>query len=143
MSIDVVTFGCRLNSYESEVMKREAEAAGLKDAILINTCAVTNEAVRQARQAVRKAKRDNPGARVIVGIRPQDMDLTAGSSPLRLDIRERLGGVAYDYLTAPTGERLIVETKGDTAMDEGTEVTVSFDETRAMFFDAETEARLR
>ena len=84
-----------------------------------------------------------PGARVIVGIRPQDMDLTAGSSPLRLDIRERLGGVAYDYLTAPTGERLIVETKGDTAMDEGTEVTVSFDETRAMFFDAETEARLR
>jgi threonylcarbamoyladenosine tRNA methylthiotransferase MtaB len=66
MSIDVVTFGCRLNSYESEVMKREAEAAGLKDAILINTCAVTNEAVRQARQAVRKAKRDNPDARVIV-----------------------------------------------------------------------------
>jgi threonylcarbamoyladenosine tRNA methylthiotransferase MtaB len=47
-------------------MKREAEAAGLKNAILINTCAVTNEAVRQARQAVRKAKRDNPGAKVIV-----------------------------------------------------------------------------
>ncbi|MFD1697670.1 tRNA (N(6)-L-threonylcarbamoyladenosine(37)-C(2))-methylthiotransferase MtaB [Roseibium aestuarii] len=66
MSIDVVTFGCRLNSYESEVMKREAEAAGLKDAILINTCAVTNEAVRQARQAVRKARRDNPNARIIV-----------------------------------------------------------------------------
>ncbi len=66
MSIDVVTFGCRLNSYESEVMKREAEAAGLKDAVLINTCAVTSEAVRQARQAVRKAKRDNPDARVIV-----------------------------------------------------------------------------
>jgi threonylcarbamoyladenosine tRNA methylthiotransferase MtaB len=66
MTIDVVTFGCRLNSYESEVMKREAEAAGLKNAILINTCAVTNEAVRQARQAVRKAKRDNPGAKVIV-----------------------------------------------------------------------------
>ncbi|MBD1546505.1 tRNA (N(6)-L-threonylcarbamoyladenosine(37)-C(2))-methylthiotransferase MtaB [Roseibium aggregatum] len=66
MSIDVVTFGCRLNSYESEVMKREAEAAGLEDAVLINTCAVTNEAVRQARQAVRKARRDNPGARIIV-----------------------------------------------------------------------------
>ena len=66
MSIDVVTFGCRLNSYESEVMKREAEAAGLKDAVLINTCAVTNEAVRQARQAVRKAKRANPDARIIV-----------------------------------------------------------------------------
>lgn len=66
MSIDVVTFGCRLNSYESEVMKREAEAAGLDEAILINTCAVTNEAVRQARQAVRKARRDNPNARIIV-----------------------------------------------------------------------------
>ncbi|WP_186394330.1 tRNA (N(6)-L-threonylcarbamoyladenosine(37)-C(2))-methylthiotransferase MtaB [Stappia sp. TSB10GB4] len=66
MSIDVVTFGCRLNAYESEVMKREAEAAGLKDAILINTCAVTAEAVRQARQTIRKARRDNPGARIIV-----------------------------------------------------------------------------
>jgi len=66
MSIDVVTFGCRLNSYESEVMKREAEAAGLEDAVLINTCAVTSEAVRQARQAVRKARRDNPNARIIV-----------------------------------------------------------------------------
>ncbi len=66
MSVDVVTFGCRLNSYESEVMKREAEAAGLDNAILINTCAVTSEAVRQARQAVRKAKRAHPDARVIV-----------------------------------------------------------------------------
>ena len=66
MSIDVVTFGCRLNSYESEVMKREAEAAGLRDAILINTCAVTAEAVRQARQSIRKARRENPEARIIV-----------------------------------------------------------------------------
>ena len=66
MSIDVVTFGCRLNAYESEVMKREAEAAGLEDAILVNTCAVTSEAVRQARQTIRKARRDNPHARIIV-----------------------------------------------------------------------------
>ena len=66
MSVDVVTFGCRLNSYESEVMKREAEAAGLSDAILINTCAVTAEAVRQARQSIRKARRENPNARIIV-----------------------------------------------------------------------------
>ncbi|MBO6758168.1 MAG: tRNA (N(6)-L-threonylcarbamoyladenosine(37)-C(2))-methylthiotransferase MtaB [Roseibium sp.] len=66
MSIDVVTFGCRLNAYESEVMKREADAAGLENAVLINTCAVTSEAVRQARQAVRKAKRDHPDAKVIV-----------------------------------------------------------------------------
>ncbi|MDX5592047.1 tRNA (N(6)-L-threonylcarbamoyladenosine(37)-C(2))-methylthiotransferase MtaB [Pseudovibrio sp. SPO723] len=66
MTIDVVTFGCRLNAYESEVMKREAEAAGLKDAVLINTCAVTNEAVRQARQSIRRARRENPEAKIIV-----------------------------------------------------------------------------
>ena len=66
MTIDVVTFGCRLNAYESEVMKREAGAAGLSDAVLINTCAVTGEAVRQARQAIRKARRENPDARIIV-----------------------------------------------------------------------------
>lgn len=68
--IDVVTFGCRLNTYESEVMRREADAAGLGDlgggAVIFNTCAVTGEAVRQARQAIRKARRDNPGARIIV-----------------------------------------------------------------------------
>jgi threonylcarbamoyladenosine tRNA methylthiotransferase MtaB len=70
MAVDVVTFGCRLNTYESEVMKREADAAGLgtleTGAIIFNTCAVTGEAVRQARQAIRKARRDNPQARIIV-----------------------------------------------------------------------------
>ncbi len=68
--IDVVTFGCRLNTYESEVMKREAEAAGLGElnggAVVFNTCAVTAEAVRQARQAIRKARREQPHARIIV-----------------------------------------------------------------------------
>jgi threonylcarbamoyladenosine tRNA methylthiotransferase MtaB len=54
MSIDVVTFGCRLNAYESEVIRRNAEAAGLSDVIVVNTCAVTGEAVRQARQTIRK-----------------------------------------------------------------------------------------
>jgi len=70
MAVEVVTFGCRLNTYESEVMKREADSAGLgelKDgAIIFNTCAVTAEAVRQARQAIRKTRRDNPEARIIV-----------------------------------------------------------------------------
>ena len=66
MSIETLTFGCRLNAYESEVMKAEAEKAGLSDAIIINTCAVTSEAVRQAKQAVRKARRDNPDAKIIV-----------------------------------------------------------------------------
>jgi threonylcarbamoyladenosine tRNA methylthiotransferase MtaB len=65
MGVDVVTFGCRLNTYESEVIRREANAAGL-DAVVVNTCAVTAEAVRQARQAIRRLKRERPQTRVIV-----------------------------------------------------------------------------
>ena len=64
--VAVITFGCRLNTYESEVMRAEAEKAGLNNAVLVNTCAVTGEAVRQARQAIRRARRDNPHARIIV-----------------------------------------------------------------------------
>ncbi|ASY64691.1 tRNA-t(6)A37 methylthiotransferase [Sinorhizobium sojae CCBAU 05684] len=64
--VEVITFGCRLNTYESEVMRAEAEKAGLNNAILVNTCAVTGEAVRQARQAIRRARRQNPHARIIV-----------------------------------------------------------------------------
>lgn len=62
----VVTFGCRLNTYESEVMKDHASKAGLEDAIIFNTCAVTKESERQARQAIRRARRENPNARIIV-----------------------------------------------------------------------------
>jgi threonylcarbamoyladenosine tRNA methylthiotransferase MtaB len=66
MSVDVVTFGCRLNTYESEVIRREADAAGVGDAVVINSCAVTGEAVRQARQTIRKIRRERPGARIVV-----------------------------------------------------------------------------
>src|SRR4051794_18418218 len=66
MSVDVVTFGCRLNAFESEVIRREAENAGLTETIVINSCAVTNEAVAQARQQVRRLKRERPGARIVV-----------------------------------------------------------------------------
>ncbi len=62
----VVTFGCRLNSHESAVMCDQARAAGLEDAIIVNTCAVTKEAERQARQTIRKLRRENPDARLIV-----------------------------------------------------------------------------
>ena len=62
----VITFGCRLNSYESEVIGREAAAAGLDNAIVVNTCAVTAEATRQARQTIRRLRRENPDARIIV-----------------------------------------------------------------------------
>ncbi len=64
MSAEIVTFGCRLNAYESEVMRDHA--AGLNDAIIFNTCAVTAEAERQARQAIRRARRRAPDARIIV-----------------------------------------------------------------------------
>lgn len=64
--VHVLTFGCRLNSYESEVMKSHAMAAGLDNAILVNTCAVTAEAERQARQAIRRARKHNPDAEIIV-----------------------------------------------------------------------------
>jgi threonylcarbamoyladenosine tRNA methylthiotransferase MtaB len=62
----VITLGCRLNAYESEVMRKHAQAAGLEDAVIINTCAVTTEAVRQARQTVRRLRRERPNARLIV-----------------------------------------------------------------------------
>jgi len=65
-SVDILTLGCRLNSYESEVMRGHAEAAGLSDAIIVNTCAVTAEAVRQARQTIRRARRERPSATIIV-----------------------------------------------------------------------------
>ena len=64
--VDIVTFGCRLNAYESEVIRARATEDGLTDAVVFNTCAVTGEAVRQARQAIRKARRERPGARLIV-----------------------------------------------------------------------------
>jgi len=64
--VDVVTFGCRLNAFESEIIARAAAAAGLADAVVVNTCAVTAEAERQARQAIRRARREHPGARIVV-----------------------------------------------------------------------------
>ncbi|MCB1527847.1 MAG: tRNA (N(6)-L-threonylcarbamoyladenosine(37)-C(2))-methylthiotransferase MtaB [Hyphomicrobiaceae bacterium] len=62
----IITMGCRLNAYESEVMRRHINDAGLENVVVVNTCAVTNEAVRQARQTIRRLNRDNPEARVIV-----------------------------------------------------------------------------
>lgn len=66
MSVEVINFGCRLNSYEGEAMRAQAEAAGLEKAIIVNSCAVTAEAERQVRQAIRKARREHPQARIIV-----------------------------------------------------------------------------
>jgi len=66
MSVDVVTFGCRLNSYESEVIRNAAANAGVENTVVVNTCAVTAEAVRQARQSIRRFKRERPDAKIVV-----------------------------------------------------------------------------
>jgi threonylcarbamoyladenosine tRNA methylthiotransferase MtaB len=66
MTIEVVTLGCRLNAYESEAIRARAAEAGLTDAVIVNTCAVTGEAVRQSRQTIRRMSRDHPGAKIIV-----------------------------------------------------------------------------
>ncbi len=63
---EIITFGCRLNTFESEVIRRAAAAAGLTGAVIVNTCAVTAEAERQARQAIRRARRRDPGAKILV-----------------------------------------------------------------------------
>jgi threonylcarbamoyladenosine tRNA methylthiotransferase MtaB len=66
MAVDVVTFGCRLNAYESEVIRREAAKGGVTDAVVVNTCAVTGEAVKQARQTIRRLRRERPHAKLVV-----------------------------------------------------------------------------
>jgi threonylcarbamoyladenosine tRNA methylthiotransferase MtaB len=66
MSVDVVTFGCRLNTYESEIIRRAALAAGVSGTVVVNTCAVTAEAVRQSQQSIRRISRERPGARIVV-----------------------------------------------------------------------------
>ncbi|MFT4162342.1 tRNA (N(6)-L-threonylcarbamoyladenosine(37)-C(2))-methylthiotransferase MtaB [Shinella sp.] len=100
--VEVITFGCRLNTYESEVMRAEAEKVGLNNAVLVNTCAVTGEAVRQARQAIRRARRDNPHARIIVtGCAAQTESATFAGMPevdAVLGNEEKLKSASYRAL---------------------------------------------
>jgi len=63
---DIITLGCRLNTFESEIIRDACAQAGLENAVVVNTCTVTAEAERQARQTIRRARRDNPGAKLIV-----------------------------------------------------------------------------
>jgi threonylcarbamoyladenosine tRNA methylthiotransferase MtaB len=81
MALDVVTFGCRLNALESERMRTAASAAGLTDAVLVNTCAVTGEAVKQARQAIRRAHRENPARPIVVSGCAAEIDPNAFDVP--------------------------------------------------------------
>ncbi len=99
MTVDVITFGCRLNALESEVMRTRAAEAGLDNAILVNTCAVTAEAVRQARQAIRKARREHPTAPIVVsGCAAQIAPASFAAMPevdLVLGNREKLSTGSY------------------------------------------------
>jgi len=108
VSLDVVTFGCRLNAYESEAIRARAVEAGLGDAVIVNTCAVTAEAVRQSRQTIRRLRRERPGARIVVTgcaaqLQPQiyaamdEVDLVLGNA-------EKLTAQAF----AAPGERVRV-----------------------------------
>jgi len=108
--VDIVTFGCRLNAYESEVIRARAAEDGLTDAIVFNTCAVTNEAVRQARQAIRKARRERPGAKLIVTGCAAQIDPAAFAAMAEVDLV--LGNAeksaAGAYAPAPDGPRVRV-----------------------------------
>ncbi|TWT15966.1 tRNA (N(6)-L-threonylcarbamoyladenosine(37)-C(2))-methylthiotransferase MtaB [Reyranella sp. CPCC 100927] len=112
--MDVVTFGCRLNAVESEVMRERARDAGLTDAILVNTCAVTAEAERQARQAVRRLRRTHPGRAIIVSGCAAQIDPAGWRAMAEVDRvlgnAEKLTAAAYlsteraavgDIMTAP------------------------------------------
>ena len=106
----VITFGCRLNAFESEVMKRHASTAGCSNSIIVNTCAVTGEAVRQARQAIRRAHRENPGAKIIVTgcaaqIDPKMFSQISGVSTV-LGNDEKMK--AKSWLALDTREKVIV-----------------------------------
>ncbi|HUO90771.1 MAG TPA: tRNA (N(6)-L-threonylcarbamoyladenosine(37)-C(2))-methylthiotransferase MtaB [Rhizomicrobium sp.] len=101
MSTEIVTFGCRLNAYESEAIRARACEAGLDDAVIVNTCAVTAEAVRQSRQAIRRLRREKPGARIIVtGCAAQTMPDTYAAMAevdLVLGNAEKLSAASYDF----------------------------------------------
>ncbi len=116
MSLDIVTFGCRLNITESEVIRREAAAAGIDDAVVVNTCNVTSEAVRQARQTIRRIKRERPGARIVVtGCAAQTAPETFAAMPAVdrvIGNEEKLSAAAWtrtrDALHAPSPDKIAV-----------------------------------
>ncbi len=104
----VITFGCRLNAYESEVMRDHAQAAGLSKAVIVNTCAVTAEAERQARQAIRRARREHPAARLIVTGCAAQIDPTSYAAMPEVDqVIGNIEKMRPESFT-PTGERVRV-----------------------------------
>jgi threonylcarbamoyladenosine tRNA methylthiotransferase MtaB len=110
--LDIITFGCRLNAYESEVMRAQAAAAGLSDAVIVNTCAVTAEAVRQAGQAIRKARRERPEARIVVTGCAAQIDPSRFAAMDEVDHvignREKLEAETFARFGVDGGERVVV-----------------------------------
>ena len=109
----VISLGCRLNAFESEVMRTHASAAGLGDAVIVNTCAVTGEAVRQAAQAIRRARRENPGARIVV------TGCAAQTEP------ERFAGMPEVDHVVGNAEKMRAETFAELAGGAGARVAVN------------------
>ena len=112
MAVEVITFGCRLNALESEVMRNRAAEAGLGDAILVNTCAVTAEAVRQARQAIRKARRANPATKIVVSGCAAQVDANGFAAMPEVDLvlgnAEKLAAASYRPADFGLGETAAV-----------------------------------
>ncbi|HEX3429957.1 MAG TPA: tRNA (N(6)-L-threonylcarbamoyladenosine(37)-C(2))-methylthiotransferase MtaB [Rhizomicrobium sp.] len=111
-SVEVITFGCRLNAYESEAIRARAAEAGLQNTVIVNTCAVTKEAVRQSRQAVRRQKRARPDAKIIVtGCAAQTEPETFDGMPdvdFVLGNAEKLSRASYADFGLGTAERVKV-----------------------------------
>ena len=112
MTVEVVTFGCRLNAYESEAIKARAAEAQLRDAVVVNTCAVTAEAVRQSRQMIRKLRREHPGRRILVTgcaaqVQPETYAAMAEVDAV-LGNREKLTAQAYADFGMTQSERIKV-----------------------------------
>ncbi len=124
MSLEVINFGCRLNAAESETMRRHAETAGLTHTVIVNSCAVTAEAVRQARQTIRRIKRERPNARIVVtGCAAQTEPATFAAMP---EVARVLGNASK---TAPT---TWIETKRALDFGIGAEERVKIDDLAAM-----------
>ncbi len=109
------THGCRLNAYESEAMRELATAAGLQDAVIVNTCAVTAEAVRKAKQEIRRLARENPGAPVIVtgcAAQTEPETFAAMAEVTRvIGNHEKMQAETWAGLAAPVGPDFVGQTE--------------------------------
>ena len=105
----IVSFGCRLNAYESEVMRTHAKAAGDDQVVIVNTCAVTREAERQARQAIRRLRRQNPGARIVVTGCAAQIDPEKYAAMPEVDqVIGNAEKLRPESFSAPSAERIVV-----------------------------------